>query len=73
MLAKDANSAEAWKFKGDLLLTETAKRSPDKYTELAAQKVFSETDAWPHITAAGSRLICRDRSGNVRCFAVSAE
>lgn len=59
--------------KGDLLLTETAKRSPDKYTELAAQKVFSETDAWPHITAAGSRLICRDRSGNVRCFAVSAE
>ena len=54
--------------KGDLLLTETAKRSPDTYTQLASKTVFRQTDAWPHVVLAHGFLICRDRDGNVRCF-----
>ena len=58
--------------KGTLALIETAKRSPAKYTQLASESVFSRTDAWPHVVAANGRLICRDRSGEVRCLATSA-
>ena len=58
---------------GQLLLVETAKRSPSKYTELATQNVLSKTDAWPHVVLAGGRLLCRDRNGNVRCLAVSSK
>ena len=56
--------------KGDLSLVETAKRSPKKYTQLASQSVLSKTDAWPHVVLSGGQLICRDRSGSVRCLAV---
>ena len=56
--------------KGDLLLAETAKRSPEEYTQLASQKIFSETDAWPHVVLANGYLICRDRNGNVACFQI---
>lgn len=57
--------------KGDLSLVETAKRSPKKYTQLATKTVLSKTDAWPHVVLSNGRLICRDRSGDTRCFAVS--
>jgi len=59
--------------KGELSLVETAKRSPRKFTQLAAVSVLSRTDAWPHVVLSNGRLICRDRSGSVRCVAVSAE
>ncbi len=59
--------------KGDLSLVETAKRSPQKYTELAAETVLSKTEAWPHVVLSDGRLLCRDRSGSVRCIAVSAD
>jgi outer membrane protein assembly factor BamB len=59
--------------KGRLTLVETAKRSPQKYTQLASETVFSKTDAWPHVVLANGRLICRDRDGNVRCLAVVSE
>jgi outer membrane protein assembly factor BamB len=59
--------------KGDLSLVETAARSPRKYTQVDAGSVLSRTDAWPHVVLANGRLICRDRSGNVRCVAVSKE
>ncbi len=58
--------------KGSLSLAETAKRSPQKYTQLAAETVFSKTDAWPHVVLANGRLICRDRNGSVRCLAVQS-
>ncbi|MCP4174857.1 MAG: PQQ-binding-like beta-propeller repeat protein [Fuerstiella sp.] len=58
--------------KGSLSLLETAKRSPQKYTQLAAETVFSKTDAWPHVVLAEGRLICRDRDGNVRCLVVGS-
>lgn len=59
--------------KGDLSLVETAKRSPQKFTQVAAAGVLSRTDAWPHVVLANGRLICRDRAGSVRCVAVSSE
>lgn len=59
--------------KGDLSLVETAERSPSRYTELAATRVFSRTDAWPHVVLANGRVICRDRNGDVRCMATSSE
>lgn len=58
--------------KGDLLLAETAERSPDRYTQLASERIFSKTDAWPHVVLANEHIICRDRSGTVRCFLLSA-
>ncbi|QDT39279.1 outer membrane protein assembly factor BamB family protein [Stratiformator vulcanicus] len=57
--------------RGDLLLAETAKRSPDEYLQLAAKKVLSKTDAWPHVAFSSGQLVCRDRAGNVRCLKVS--
>jgi outer membrane protein assembly factor BamB len=59
--------------KGDLSLVETPQRSPKKFTQLAAGRVLSRTDAWPHVVLANGRLICRDRNGSVRCIAVSSE
>ncbi len=58
---------------GDLTLVDSAKRSPSKYTELAARTVLSKTDAWPHVVLASGRLLCRDRAGSVRCLAVSSK
>ena len=58
--------------KGELSLLETAKRSPDKFTQRAAVRVLSRTDAWPHVAVANGRVICRDRSGAVVCLATSA-
>lgn len=57
--------------KGTLSLVETAARSPEKYTQLAAESVLSKTDAWPHVVLSNGRLICRDRKGNVRCIGIS--
>jgi len=59
--------------KGSLTLAETTKRSPQEYTQLASETVFSQTDAWPHVVLANGRLICRDRDGNVRCLVVSSD
>jgi hypothetical protein len=56
--------------KGHLALAETAKRSPDKYTELARIGPFFDVDVWPHVVLANGRLICKDREGNLKCFVV---
>lgn len=57
--------------KGDLTLVETAATSPKGFKQVASQKVFSRTDAWPHVVIANGRIICRDRSGAVKCFATT--
>ena len=59
--------------RGDLSLVETAKRSPQKYTQLAAATVLSNAEAWPHVVLSHGRLFCRDRSGSVRCVVVSSD
>lgn len=57
-----------WADRGDLVLTETAARSPEKYTALTRTRGIFENDVWPHIVLSDGRLYCRDRSGNVKCF-----
>jgi outer membrane protein assembly factor BamB len=54
---------------GKLALVETAKRSPDKYAELAVRDKVFKAAAWPHVAVAGGRAFCRDRDGNLACFA----
>ncbi len=57
-----------WGRNGDLALTETAVRSPKKYTEVARRSGVFNTDVWPHIVLSGGRLYCKDRDGNLKCF-----
>ncbi len=57
-----------WADRGELFLTETAVRSPKKYTELAKKKGVFRNDVWPHIVLANGRLYCKDRDGNLKCF-----
>ncbi len=60
-----------WGRRGDLVLAETATRSPKKYQELARRKDLMENDAWPHIVLSAGQLYCRDRDGNMQCFRLS--
>lgn len=54
---------------GKLALVEGAGRSPTAYTELAARDRVVGAIAWPHVAVAGGRVFCRDREGNLACFA----
>jgi outer membrane protein assembly factor BamB len=62
-----------WSDNGDLSLIETAKRSPEKYRELAARRNLLRTDAWPHVVLAGGRIYCKDRAGNLLCYAIGQQ
>ncbi|MEX0702226.1 MAG: PQQ-binding-like beta-propeller repeat protein [Planctomycetales bacterium] len=62
-----------WADRGDLLLAETAKRSPARYTELARLRRIGDADAWPHVVLASGRLYCRDRAGRLTCLAIGGE
>lgn len=55
---------------GKLALVESAKRSPQDYTELAVKDRLFKTQAWPHVVIAGGRVYCRDREGKLACFEV---
>ncbi len=57
-----------WANRGDLLLAETAARSPDTYRELAARENVFRRDAWPHVVFTGGAIYCKDRDGNLACF-----
>lgn len=59
-----------WANRGKLALIEMAGRSPDKFIELVATKNLFDTDVWPHVAFADRRLLCRDRLGRVKCFAL---
>ena len=58
-----------WAKRGDLILAETARRSPSAYRQLAARTGVFRRDAWPHVVLAGGRVYCKDRDGNLACFA----
>ena len=64
------NRLLTWANRGDLILSETTKRSPGKYKELATQKRIFNADAWPHLVLANGKLYCKDRNGNMKCFKV---
>jgi len=55
---------------GKLALVEGAARSPGAYTELAVRDRMFGAVAWPHVALAGGRVFCRDREGNLACFAL---
>ena len=55
---------------GKLMLIEGAGRSPKEYKELAVKDKIFGALAWPHVALANGRVVCRDREGNVVCFAV---
>ncbi len=57
-----------WADRGELVLAETAVRSPKKYTELARRKGIFRSDVWPHIVLSNGRLYCKDRAGHLKCF-----
>jgi outer membrane protein assembly factor BamB len=60
-----------WANNGDLALVEGAGRSPERYTELAKPKgVMGRDEAWPHVVLAGGRIFCKDRNGEIQCFAL---
>jgi len=61
-----------WSNRGDLVLAETADRSPERYRELLRVGGTFRTDVWPHVVLAGGRIYCKDRSGNLKCFALQA-
>ncbi len=71
VLATKDDRVIVWADRGELVLTESAMRSPKKYTELTRQSGLFESDVWPHIVLSGGRLYCKDRAGNVKCFDVS--
>lgn len=57
-----------WADHGELVLVETAERSPDKYQELARLDGVFKRDVWPHVVLSAGRLFCKDRDGNLKCF-----
>jgi hypothetical protein len=54
--------------RGDLILAETAVRSPEAYTELDRRRLSFPSECWPHVVLANSRLYCKDREGTLKCF-----
>ncbi len=62
-----------WANDGDLTLVESAGRSPSRYTELGSEKRVLRDMAWPHVVLSGGRLFCKDRGGNLKCFAMDSK
>ncbi len=56
--------------RGELVLAETADRSPRQYRELARVGGLFRTDVWPHVVLSNGRILCKDRDGNVKCFQI---
>jgi hypothetical protein len=59
-----------WAKRGDLVLAETAERSPDAFKELARIDGLMRDDVWPHVVLCQGRLYVKDRRGNLKCLAV---
>lgn len=53
---------------GKLVLVEGAKRSPDRYTQLAERDRLFRSHAWPHVVLASGTIFCRDREGNLAAY-----
>jgi len=68
LLATADDRLIAWADRGELVLVESALRSPTAYRELARKRKVFASDVWPHIVLADGRLFCKDRDGNLKCF-----
>lgn len=58
-----------WGGTGQLVLADTAHRSPGEYKVNATRDKVFATDVWPHVAFANGRIYCKDRHGNLCCFA----
>jgi hypothetical protein len=57
--------------RGDLSLVDTAVNSPGKYRELAIRTRMLSSDVWPHVVLSNGLVYCKDRKGELKCFAAS--
>jgi outer membrane protein assembly factor BamB len=72
LLATNDDRLIVWADRGELVLVESAVHSPRKYSELARRSALFEQDVWPHIVLSNGRLVCKDRTGRVKCFEVGS-
>ncbi len=62
-----------WGNGGDLMLVETAERSPEKFKLLfESRRVFNDM-AWTHVIAADGRLYCKVLNGDLACFSLTTK
>jgi outer membrane protein assembly factor BamB len=54
---------------GDVILAESATRSPTEYLELAKVPRLSRSECWPHVVLADGRIYVKDRLGKLLCLA----
>ena len=59
-----------WANAGDLTLTETATRSPDRCRILAEKPAVLDDMAWPHVVAANGHLLVKTVNGDLVCFSL---
>lgn len=62
-----------WSDSGSLTFAETAKRSPDKFTQLLRKDRVFNGKAWPHVVFADGRIYCRVMEGDMKCFSLRKE
>jgi len=53
-----------------IALVETADRSPDAYRELSVKAGVGGSPGWPHVVLAEGKLLVKDASGDIYCFAL---
>lgn len=59
-----------WGGRGELVLAESAVRSPSAYKPIARSRTLHGEDVWPHVVFVDGRLYLKDRSGLVACYAL---
>ena len=57
--------------RGQLILVESAKGSPQKYTELDSKQILKGNDVWSHVVLADRRYYIKDVVGNLVCLSIS--
>ncbi|CAN5272357.1 PQQ-like beta-propeller repeat protein [soil metagenome] len=57
-----------WANGGDLILCETAQRSPGAYVQLAEQRGVFGDMAWPHVVLAEGRIYAKTTGGDLACL-----
>ncbi|MGF1579900.1 MAG: PQQ-binding-like beta-propeller repeat protein [Gemmataceae bacterium] len=57
--------------RGQLLLLDIANPSAKRVKTLAFQPALFARHPWPHVVLANGHLLCKDRDGNMRCFAMN--
>jgi hypothetical protein len=57
---------------GKIGLIAGAQESPKKFKELSVRNRIFQATAWPHIAVGARCVVCRDKDGNLACFATAA-